>query len=204
MINQKDVISMIYDYLSLLFSNVKPSLIRTVILFGSVARNEFDKQSDIDLFIDTLFPIETSVEQSLRIFEGLQKHRWNIKGINLPLKILSGNLESQQWSELRAEIQDHGVVLYGTYTKNAVKDYCLINYESTKLKQSQRMKLARTLYGYTIRKEGKMYIQQGLIQKEHGLRIGTNVFITPVISKKRVESVLKLYKIRYQIRKIGF
>ena len=47
-----DLISYTQDFISLLFQNLDSGLIRSIVLFGSVSRGDFDKESDIDLFID--------------------------------------------------------------------------------------------------------------------------------------------------------
>ncbi|MBS3176763.1 nucleotidyltransferase domain-containing protein [Candidatus Woesearchaeota archaeon] len=199
---QGDIISMAYDFLSVLFARIDITKIRTVVLFGSVARNDFDRESDIDIFIDTTNKLDTQIRQVVKVFDGMQKKRWYPKGINLPLKVMCGNLDEH--ATLKEEIQEYGIVLYGSYVRQVTKDYFLVSYNLKKISRASKMKLLRTFYGYSTKKEGVTYIQSGLLKEAHGLRIGTNVFIIPITAKKKVEETLKTLKVLYQIRKIGF
>ena len=50
-LNKEELLAYTYNYLSYLFRS-KTTLINQVILFGSVARGDFDENSDVDIFID--------------------------------------------------------------------------------------------------------------------------------------------------------
>lgn len=202
---QQDLIAMAYDFLSCVFSKVHPSKIRQIILFGSVARDEFDDESDLDLFFDSPAKIENGVLNALHSFNATRIRAWNLRGTTIPIKPMIGNLEKPEWKDLRPELSDHGKILYSTHLGSKLpKENLLVNYTLESLPQSVKMKLLRRLFGYTIKKEGKTYPQQGVISKEDGERIGQNVFIIPIGSKKRIEAVLQEAKATYQLRKISY
>ena len=203
--NQQDLVALAHDFLSTVFSKVALSKIRRVVLFGSVARNEFDKDSDLDLFIDSIEHIEPEISSALRSFNAARRRVWDLKGVTIPVKVTTGVLEKPAWENLRMELGDHGIVLHSRFsTAPVLKEHILVNYSMDNLTQPVKMRLLRRLYGYTIKKDGKTYPQQGIVSKEGGLRIGQNVFIIPIGSKKKIEAVLQETKSKYQMRKISF
>lgn len=139
----------------------------------------------------------------MEVFEPIRQKRWEIKGLNLPIKAIGGDLQKPKWKDLKEEITDHGIVLYGRCQAAARKDQYLVRYETDSMNIAQRMRLARKLYGYMIRKDGKEYPQTGLVEKEGGSRIGQNVFVIPANSKKTVEFLLRGAGARFQMMKIA-
>ena len=88
---------------------------RKILLFGSVASGEFDKESDIDIFVDADKKEENDVTSSLRSFEKTFSGKWELKGVNNQLSVTVGDLNSKEWEDLRRAIQSYGIVLYGQY-----------------------------------------------------------------------------------------
>ncbi len=131
--NQKLIIAYVYDFLSHIFEE-KISL-KKVILFGSVARNEFDKNSDIDLFIEPkqkskIKETEKKIKEIKKRFEYEKEHTWKLKNIDYPIKEIIGNLEDLTWKTLKEDIISNGIMLYGKYEElpKKIKHYTLINY----------------------------------------------------------------------------
>ncbi len=52
MLEKNELIAYASDFVSYLLSKFKEGEINRVILHGSIARGDFDEESDIDLFID--------------------------------------------------------------------------------------------------------------------------------------------------------
>jgi len=78
---KNDIISYTQDFISLLFQNLDSKLVRSIVLFGSASRGDFDQESDIDLFID-LFDeskkksVEKKVEEVKFDFECIKEKKW--------------------------------------------------------------------------------------------------------------------------------
>ena len=100
------------DFASYLLSNTGG--IQRIILFGSVARGDFDKESDIDLFIDTNDKkLEKIIPKLTDSFYSTEKaKRWKLKGITHHFSCLVGELDSSEWKDLKRSIINHEIVLY--------------------------------------------------------------------------------------------
>src|SRR3989338_9492108 len=100
--NNRDSIAYAMDFASYLVSKV--TSIDRVILYGSVARGDFDNKSDVDLFIDTR---EKNIEKQIKKAEdGYLKteayRRWSLKGYTYPFSFIIGRLDSSEWKELKS------------------------------------------------------------------------------------------------------
>jgi hypothetical protein len=58
-------------------------------------------------------------------------------------------------------------------------NFILLSYRLNELKQSEKMKLIRGLFGYSNRKEGKIYFSRGILDDVGGKRVGINSVIVP-------------------------
>ena len=116
---KNEIYSYITDFLSLLyFKKNFLDRISSIILFGSVARGDFDKKSDVDIFIDVknkdnVRKVEEIIDLALNEFELKARDVWHIRNIKNPIKCIVGVLKDERWSELRKDIQSYGVVLFG-------------------------------------------------------------------------------------------
>ncbi len=199
----------IYDFLSILFDKAKSmGKIRIVILFGSFARGNPRKDSDIDLFIDVeeknKAEVETLVKESLNEFELKTEKTWKLKGVTNPIVPIVDDLYKDQWKELKREMQSCGLVLYGRYSKaeKDTKPRILIKYDLSKLKQKDKMKVIRKLYGYTLQRGKKIYRQEGLINDLKAEKI-SNALLTNQENYKTIINVLKKYKVHLKKREIS-
>lgn len=205
--NQKIIIAYIYDFLSHIFENKIP--VNKIILFGSIARNEFDKQSDIDLFIEPkqkskIKEIETKIKEIKQEFESEKEHTWTLKNINYPIRELIGDLEDPTWKTLKEDIISNGIMLYGKYEElpKEIKHYALINYSLKNLKQKEKMKFLRTLFGYSIKKAKKIYKQEGFIQQINGKKLTKNIILIPLDESARIKDLFEKFKIKIEMREI--
>ncbi|MFQ6120633.1 MAG: nucleotidyltransferase domain-containing protein [Methanosarcinales archaeon] len=116
-----------------------------VILFGSVARREATKDSDIDLLV---------IVSDLKLESEILKitHEVGAKyQKNFQILVKTPILEDLDASTLE-EIGKDGILLYGTpiilKTKNLeLKPYCIVVYSLTSLTQSDKMKFKRAMFG---------------------------------------------------------
>ena len=124
-------------------------LINKIILFGSTARGEATKESDIDIFVDTLEEHESEVQAILKLFNLSQTNKqWRLKGITQEISLKIGQLK--KWKS-RREILSSGITLYGKFNELPEKAeyYALIELEEINSRDiAQQVKFWRKLYGY--------------------------------------------------------
>lgn len=202
------MISYIYDFLSILFDKTKEKdKIRTIMLFGSFARGNPRKDSDIDIFIDVVDKdkeeISEIVREALDEFELKATKTWHQRGIKNAIVPITDNILKEQWSELRKDIAIYGKVLYGKYRAESAngKHAILIEYDLTKIKQKEKVRVLRKLYGYRLKKGKKEYVQQGLASQVKGEKI-KNAFLVEISDYQRIIEFLKENKIPKKIREI--
>ena len=143
----------LFGYAASFVSFVIPKLegIKEIILFGSVARKEADKNSDIDLFFNLA---DASKESILKNFLKIELDKfykskfaevWFNKGIKNPIKIQAGELE--KW-KLKRSLISEGIVLYSKYKESPdkLKGYAYFNIVPIK-DIAKRNKIIRILFG---------------------------------------------------------
>ena len=176
--------------------------IRKIILFGSVARGDFNKESDIDLFIDTDEGVEKKIERILILFRSSKVHEtWRIKGIKNDISIKVGRLD--KWS-LRREVISSGVMIYGKYSElpEKTKYYALVRMDLKNIKTSKQMRIWRGLYGYSQKIGNKVYEKKGLLEESGGKKLGKAVIIIPMENRKEIFDFLNKNKVEYSINEL--
>src|SRR3989338_3331513 len=174
----------LYDFLGLLFSSpAARTYVKAVILFGSAARGEADRQSDIDLFIHTAEQATTRGEALIRDaqnrFVQAVDRKWALMGIDLPIRPVVADLETPRWKELKAEIISSGIVLYGKYqgVKDGLKHCTLFSFSFAHLRQKEKMRLLRKLAGYRQKQGKKLYEHKGLVAELGGTKAGNTILV---------------------------
>ena len=90
--------------------------INRIILFGSVARDIFDEESDIDIFVDTTEDIEKEIKNLLALFQHSEMQRkWELKGIKNNISVKVGDIN--KW-KIKRDIISNGILLYGKIKEN--------------------------------------------------------------------------------------
>lgn len=188
-------------YASAFVAFVLPKLerVKEIILFGSVARGEAIKESDIDLFFEVenkedAEKIENiSRKEAERFYKSKIAELWFLRGIKNEIKIKVGILD--EW-ELKRSIISEGIVLYGKYKSMPEKVKHLTFFVFEPIKDiTKRNKIVRALFG---RKE-KKYSSEGLIKKINGRRISTRIFAVPAEHASEIIKVFSKEKISYEI-----
>lgn len=204
---QHEIFAYAYDFISQIMDNrIVFESIRKIILFGSVARNDFSEESDVDLFIDVPEEKRDEIQQQIRkeknLFETRCKKTWFLRGVDAPIKVVVGDIESSEWKELHEEIRAYGKILYGQYVifQKKGKQCVLITYELKKLEQKRKMGLIRALYGYSLTKKGKKYVQKGFLEKVGGTKISANAFLIEKGQLTQVKKILHSYKVPYRLK----
>jgi len=205
---QNDLISYTYDFISQLIENkIIVEDVKKIILFGSVVRGDFREDSDIDLFFDasrSSEKIKDLIKKEISKFEERIKKTWVLRGIDLPIKVVVGDLEQEKWKELKQEILNYGKILYGNYKEipEKIEHKILITYILNKVQQKKKMALLRNLYGYVIKKGNKKYIQKGLVERIEGEKINSNTLMINVVDLSEVKKIFKKFNIKYNLRDI--
>jgi len=187
-------------FVSYLINNMKDiSNIDKIILFGSVAKQEATKESDIDVFIELKKEnkkIEKEIEKILKEFytsrEGLM---FKSKGINNKINLIVGKLE--KWKNLKNSIESTGILLYGRYiphkiSKKDIKKYFIIYWDKI---EKNRGAFLNKIYGFQIK--NKKY--KGLIEQFNGKKLGKSNIMIPVEYKEEIIKLIKKYKVHAKI-----
>ena len=181
MAKRNELIAYAIDFVSYLIS--KEPEINRVILHGSVARGDFDDESDIDIFVDILKYDEKTEKKINNIADGYYKTKkfkeWELKGIKNTFSLIVGSLDSKDWKDLKRSIINTGIILYGKYKEETekIKQYTLFSFENIK-PDKKRVVVFRKLFGFKLK--DKSYT--GLINKYKGIRVGKGAVLVPIES----------------------
>lgn len=201
-LNKIDLIAYSNAFVSFILKPLEKFEIREIILFGSVARGEFDKNSDIDIFIDIQNEkdsekINGAISIQLKKFyKSKIREVWLNKGITNEIKVKVGDLD--KWKLKRSIISD-GITLFGKYKglpKRVEQYYIFVIKPIPNI--TKRNKVIRELFG---RKENN-YHKKGLIEQFNGKRLSPVSFIVPVKSSNEIFSIFKKEKIDYRFYEI--
>jgi predicted nucleotidyltransferase len=188
---QNKLISLALSFASFLLERIN---VESIILFGSVSHNNFDSESDIDIFIESDEKNKEKIENFLGLYKKTQEYeKFKLEGINNEISLKIGKLD--EWKDLKRSIISGGIVLYGNYKgkpeKLNHKIIFILNAEN--MKRSEKIKTWRKIYGYKQKIDKKVYIFGGLAEK----KIGRGSFIIPAEKFKIVEDYLKKNKIKH-------
>ena len=97
---QNELIGYALDFASYVIR--KTGGINRIILFGSIARGDFDLESDMDIFIDT-----TSRKLGRQIPKLVESYytsstakTWYLKGVKREISCVIGELDREEWKDL--------------------------------------------------------------------------------------------------------
>ena len=190
------------DFSSFLIQKIKDkNQIKHIILFGSVAREEADRNSDIDLFLDLVKENKATETETEKITAEFYKsvkflRYWKLLGIKNELKLVVGELG--KWKELKSSIISNGIVLYGRFNPEIKgKPKVLFTWENIS-PNSRRVLFNKQLFGY--KQKGKFYL--GLIQKYSGERLGKGSLLVDWDYSVLFHQLFKRHKITVRIKKI--
>ncbi len=195
MIEKNELISYAMDFVSYLIDKEKK--INRIILHGSVARGDFDEESDIDLFVDSDEKIEKRVQKILDNYYKTKKYQdWKLKGVENEISIIVGKLDGDEWKNLKRSIINTGIMLYGKYKAEAdkINQYVLFSFENIK-PNKKRVLIFRKLFGFKVGK--KSY--PGLIEKMNTIRIGKGVLLVPIEYVNKLKEYLQNKKVKFRL-----
>lgn len=182
----KELIAYALSFVSFIFPKIDN--VKEIILFGSVAREEADKNSDIDLFFDVEKENEEKTKEIIKkelekFYKSKIAEIWFLKGIKNPIKPMIGNLE--EWKLKRSIISD-GISLYSKYKETPKNMKSVVFFQLEPIKNiAKRNKIIRLLFG---RKE-KTYSSKGILENYKGKKISPSSFI---IDKQYSNELIRL------------
>lgn len=178
--------------------------LEAIILFGSLARGEEDRRSDIDLLMifDHKNP-EEYIPNVSKIISKLSPRR--------EVRPVLTNLKDYDPDFLNNVIRE-GRVLFGKVVlspkKLGLKAYKIIHYSTKGLDNALKMRLYRSIHGYKIKtmKRGKIYTSEkgGLINQRDVILLGTNVIALPENLAKEFLRFLEVNNITHRTWKVWF
>lgn len=183
------------------------SNIHSVLLFGSVARGEADKRSDIDFLVvfDTRGQVSKVKERSQVSEIALNVEKEYDKGIQLVFSNRGFEGLDGQFVE---EVLKGGITLFGRAiivqaAKLRLQPYSLVHYSLSNLNRSAKMKVKRSLYGHETRKsyKGKVYESRtrGLLDELEGRRTGIASVLVPIRHAEVLTDTLKSFGVSYEV-----
>lgn len=166
-------------------------------LFGSVAREEADKRSDID------FCVITNNDDKKEISSiALDLEKKYDKNIQLVVSKDFTKLDSYFIKNIFSE----GILLYA---KNPIiklknlkcEEFILFSFSLLNLSQSEKMKIKRVLYGYETEKRQKNKIYkskaEGMVEELNGFSVGRGAVLLPVKNSKYIEKIFTERKVKF-------
>ena len=174
----------------------KEENIKNIILFGSAAREEAGKDSDVDIFVEVRKKNKLLEKKIAKALESFYKSREGLsfksKGIDNKINIIVGKLD--EWKDLKKSIESTGIVLYGNYVGigGEGKKYAIIHWNNIK---KNRGAFLNKIYGFNS--GGRKYI--GLVEEFFGRRLGKSSIMVPVEFREEIVKLLKKYGVNSKI-----
>lgn len=168
--------------------------IEKIILFGSVARNEFDEKSDVDIFIETGMDEKILLDE-LKIYNKSElREKYRLKGVVQEISLKVGRFKD--WPSLKSSILENGIMLYGKYEEmpKKLEHFVMFRISVKRMKRKNQIKVWRKLYGYVQKIGRKEYVTKGMIEKNNGLKLAKGAFVVP--KSRTVEIIFYLNKNR--------
>ncbi len=176
--------------------------IKQIILFGSVAREEAEKSSDVDIFVD-LIKEDPKLEKEIqscsdRFLDSVQyKDYWKLLGIKNEIRLIIGELD--KWKGLKPSIIVNGILLYGKYKPEIKEGKHSVFFIWENIKpNSKRVLFNKQLFGF---KQNENFYE-GLIQKYNGERLGKGCILVPLDKGVVFHNHFKKYRVNVKIKKV--
>ena len=178
-----------------------PSM-EAIVLFGSMARGDYDSRSDIDIMIviNDNHPSEYSANIS-KIITELKPHR--------EIRTVVTNLLDYDEDYYQNVLRD-GKVLFGKVLLSpddlALKPYLLVSYDLTDKPNSLQVKISKRVHGYTSTKvvngQKKVYTYQGLKDSEGAKLVSKSAVILQFNKGKEFTDELKELDVQFKVFKV--
>lgn len=180
--------------------------VKCVFLFGSVAKGDVDRRSDIDVFVvlDTREKPESLEEFEAISNAALEVGREFDKGIQLVVTNAAFSGLDDYFVE---RVLTEGEVIYARDMPIKVEalelePHHIVTYSMKDLSQSDKMRVKRRLHGRVSRRKYKdrEYVSEyrGLVRELGGVSLGRGCVLVPAKALEKLEGVLKELKVKYR------
>lgn len=185
-----------YYFVAYMLNCLKSAVnIERIVLYGSVAKNEANKESDVDIFIEVRKKSVGFERETRRIEQEFYRSResalFKSRGVDNKFSLKIGRLK--EWKDLYRSIASTGIVLYGKYEAKelpaGVKHFAIVFWDHV---GKNRGAFLNKLYGFRIR--GKAYT--GLLQRSGGMKIGKSCVMLPVHYKDEIFTLIKQHEVK--------
>jgi predicted nucleotidyltransferase len=173
--------------------------VKAVILYGSLAREEFTSRSDVDLFILTTED-KTQKEIHDKVIELESEIGRNIQ----PTIRTIAKLQKTDTGLLQNIFQE-GKILYlrePSDIPSAIllqqKPYLIYSFQISSLPQKDKVRFNRQLYEQTR----KGYKYKGLLQEIGGQKLSAGCVMIPYEQKEKIEKFFKKFKVKFEELKV--
>lgn len=197
-----ELISYAMDFVSFLMQNLKTSeKIKSIILFGSVARGDAGKESDVDIFIDVVEDekkIEKQIEKiKSSFFNSIKFNKyWKLLDITNDINVIVGKID--KW-KLKDSMLGNAIVLYQKYVPVLEKGKNMIILSWGVIKQnSKRVMLNKKIFGYNY--YGRLY--KGMLGEYGGKKLGSNVIVVPAEDLNLFVKLFHNFKVAVKIIRV--
>ncbi len=177
--------------------------IKALVIFGSVAKGEADKRSDVDLLV-IFNTMKKRFKDENRIFALSQEiGRKYDKSVQM---IFSNRNFDKLDRKFIETILKEGIVLYGNLPslkagRLMLEPYLIFNFELAKMEKKHRNKLDRALFGYKTKKKYKSKLykssSEGLAKEYNCIKLGPSSLIIPFRNSTIFEKLFKGFDIKY-------
>lgn len=205
--NKNEVLPYVYDFVRILVDKIGDEA-KGIILFGSVARGNPDPESDVDVFVNVperkAKVMQGVANKAVNEFEVYALRSWKLKGMNLPIRCIVGDINSKRWSALKREMISSGIVLYGNYMElpEGLKPRFIFSFTLARLKHNKRVSFVRKLYGHSTKVGLKTYAQKGILQKLGGEKLNPGIVLVPSESYREMHEFFKNGGATFKIREV--
>ncbi len=188
------------DFASYLIEKKKND-INQIILFGSVAREEADKDSDVDIFVEILKEdekLENEIKNISQEFMESTKatNYWKLLGIKNEISPTVGTFDD--WEKLKPSIIANGITLYGKFKQDVKGEHItFFTWENIK-PESKRVLFNKQIFGYS---QGNKYYE-GMIDKYKGERLGKGCIVVPSEYTVVFHKLFKKNEITVKIKRV--
>lgn len=174
----------------------------SVILYGSVARGEYDARSDVDLLM--IFDEEESREGAerkvseivVRLGHRLEPQCYSLDGLKRADKSFLREV-------FRDSVQLYGVIkIPSASTLLGLRPVRIVRISVEELPGIKKIKFSQALYGRISRVGKKRYSYRGLLHELGGRRLGRGVIEVPENAWIELKSFLDGWKVWYKSEKV--
>lgn len=180
--------------------------VSSVILFGSVAKGDADRRSDIDFLVifDTASPVKKDETKAVGTL-ALDIEKEFDRSVQLVFSNKNFDGLDGQFVE---DVFRSGMILYGKNPQVDIKKlklepYSIVYFSLKNISRPEKMKLGKALYGHSTTKKYKDKIYKsamaGLIEQFGGKRTGMASVLVPSKRADELAAVLKGFGAKYEV-----